>query len=200
MQYHSFRMRALALLLLCMFIISGCGGGAAKPDAVVQSFLSALQNAEYESAMALLHAEESEQVLLNALTAEQDGTLQRDVLNAIMNSLQFEDVAVKSMENDTAVVKATVTILDTVSIITLVIQKASDMVINGTMQPVEGADDPVTAAIEAMIVDALSAENAPTVKKDMLFTLKKDAKGEWKIVASDVVVRGLTGGLLSAFE
>lgn len=200
MFYNPRRLRPVAVLLLCMFLLTGCGGGAVKPDAVVHSFLTALQNAEYESAAALLDTEESEAIFLEALTAEHADTLQRDVLDAIVDSIEFEDVSVKSMDDNKAVVKATVTVLDCVSIITLVVNQATGMVINGTMQPVEGGEDPVTTAIDAMIVDALSAENAPIVKKDIQFTLTKDADGQWKIVASDVMVKGLTGGLLKAFE
>lgn len=191
MKKNSRFIRTIGLLVLCIFILSGCGGP--KPDAVVTSFLTAMQETDYATAATYVDGATNTE----GKTIEFDNALEEQLMTAIMRNIAFENVETQSSEDGKAIVKVTLTTLDSVTIMHNVMSDVMGSALAYAFSDV--SEEQLDKMTETLIVNAFSAPDAPRVKKDVTVNLVK-ADGGWKVVADDALFDKLTGGLDSYFS
>lgn len=184
--------KSIVLLVLFSFILFGCG--KPKPDAVVISFLTALQENNYETAMTYMDTG-------NNTSSKSFGTFddetQELILNSVLQNIEFENVTIQSSEDDKAIVTVSMTSLDCPSIMREVL---SETIKTAYAAAYVGRDDMDTEEIfNTLTFDAFSSPDAPKTQTDITINLIKTNDG-WKVVGDLELADGLTGGLVTAYS
>lgn len=188
--------KLITVTIMFMFILSGCGGP--KPDAVVTSFLTALQETDYETASTYIAKTNSDEQESESFDLEFEDEMQKQLLNSIMKNIQFENVVTESTEGEKASVKISLTTLDCVTIMNNVMSQAMGLAFSYAFSDTTDQEG-IEKMIETLLANAFSSPDAPKTQKDITINLTKTNNG-WKIIADESLMDGLTGGLLSAFS
>ncbi|WP_409296240.1 DUF4878 domain-containing protein [Peribacillus sp. SCS-26] len=161
-------------------ILTGCGGP--KPADTVTSFLTSFQKGDVEKAGKFVKGQ-----LKSTLSTgeEEDGPVSEKLMTAFTKGYKFETPKEVSSKGDTAKVKVKVTSVDVKEAIGSAMSELMPSALAAAF--VEGGDseEAVDKLVEKTIIKKLTSEDAAFDTRSVTLTLKKDKKGEYKILAND---------------
>lgn len=176
-------------ILLCltfiMAVLTGCSNPA--PDKVVESFLQAYQSADFAAAAQYLTTGED----ATFIESEND-----KIVDIIMAAVEYENITTDSKTKEDAIVTATITALDTVTIMNNVMKEAMGLAFVYAFSDDPNADEDFDAMLDRMMNNAFAATDAPKVKITVDIVLKNTESG-WKIEPTTEFMDAITGGLFT---
>ena len=101
--------RMLGFLMFGLLAIFLAGCGADKPDVVVDNFLSAVKEGDFDKAGSFVVTEDSKPFKFDELNEDMEGMDSEEFLKALSSKYDYETPEEVSSEGDTAKVKAEIT-------------------------------------------------------------------------------------------
>ena len=181
--------RVMGFLLVCLLAFSLAGCGADKPEVVVDQFLSAVKEGDYDKAGEYVVSEDgSKPFNFDELNEDMKGLDTDEFLKALRSKYDFKSPEEVSSEGDTAKVKANITSVDFADAFTATME---DVFAEAMTMAESGETDSADAEAELekmmweTLNEKLSADDAKTATRDITFNLEKNKDGEYKILADE---------------
>ena len=179
--------RMLGFLMFGLLAIFLAGCGADKPDVVVDSFLSAVKEGDFDKAGSFVVTEDSKPFKFDELNEDMEGMDSEEFLKALSSKYDYETPEEVSSEGDTAKVKAEITSVDFAEAFTATMEDVIAEAMTMAESDMDSAE--AEAEFEKMMWDTLNEklndEDAKTVTRDITFNLEKNEDGEYKIIADE---------------
>ena len=179
------RMMGFLMFGLLAIFLAGCG--ADKPDVVVDSFLSAVKEGDFDKAGSFVVTEDSKPFKFDELNEDMEGMDSEEFLKALSSKYDYETPEEVSSEGDTAKVKAEITSVDFAEAFTATMEDVIAEAMTMAESDMDSAE--AEAEFEKMMWDTLNEklndEDAKTATRDITFNLEKNEDGEYKIIADE---------------
>ncbi|CEO89975.1 DUF4878 domain-containing protein [Syntrophaceticus schinkii] len=184
--YHIKKVFHVTLLCILAIAVVGCFG--ASPENVTKDFFSAVKDGDFNTAAKYVK-QESKDEFRDELESGQDLDDKKRA-ELLFSKLSWEILS-SSTEKNEAEVKAKVTSIDMVSVVTDVMNKILPLAFASAFDE-NSNDDKIEELTEQYFDNAMSDPNAPTVTSEVTIKLVKE-KGDWLIVPDDDLLNALTG-------
>lgn len=172
------------VLLLC-FVLAGCG--AAEPTDVVNNFMKAVQNDDWEKALTYIEPESWETNLSDLGNEDEEFT--KKIFSAISKSVEYKSVEEKSIDGDNATVTMNVTSIDFSAVATSTMSEVMPIAFGLAFSDDKAAaDKQIKELTETTILKNLTAEDATLATRDVTINLKKSEDGDYLIVADENLI------------
>ena len=181
------RIMAGLLCLLLLIVLVGCG--EETPESVVNNFLSNYQLKDFETSLAYL---EGNSFKISSLNNEDKQALQ--LFQEIGSKMEYKNVELKSSTEDTAVVTAEITNIDTALIFSDIMK---DLLVSSLATAfLDDSNENLNndTLFYDKFLDALKNPDLTTKEFKVSINLKK-IDGQWKIISDDEFVNAITGNL-----
>ena len=184
-------------IVLLSVLLVGCGG-AASPTDVVNDFMSAIQESDFEKAKTFVQSDSSEEFDFNTL-GEAEGTVDaktaeyaEKMISSISKTYKFEKPVEESVEGDTAKVKVKVTSLDFAMAMTSTMGEVMPMAFGlAFSEDSEAAGKQIEEITESILIKNLTAEDAVLATRDVTLNLEKNEAGEYQIVSDENLMEAI---------
>lgn len=194
--------RMLGFLMFGLLAIFLAGCGADKPDVVVDNFLSAVKEGDFDKAGSFVVTEDSKPFKFDELNEDMEGMDSEEFLKALSSKYDYETPEEVSSEGDTAKVKAEITSVDFAEAFTATMEDVIAEAMTMAESDVDSAE--AEAEFEKMMWDTLNEklndEDAKTATRDITFNLEKNEDGEYKIIADENFQEAMIGNIDSLEE
>lgn len=174
--------------LLCLLTIALAGCFGPSPDSVVKDFFSAVKDGDFDTAANYVKQDNKDEFRDELESAQDLDDKKRAEL--LFSKLSWEMLS-SSTEKNEAEVKAKVTSIDMVSVVTDVMSKIMPLAFASAFDD-NTNDDKIQELTDQYFDSAMSDPNAPTVTNEVAIKLVKE-NGSWLIVPDDNLLNALTG-------
>lgn len=186
---------AIPMILICMLALSGCG--QPSPEEVVTEFFDTIVSGDYEGAEEFVEGSDEDKESLfgtkdEATDPDEEAT--DELVETLFRSIEYDEVAEISVEEDVAKVSVKVTVLDSATIMEKAMSDIMEMVF--TDEYTNATEEESDKMINDMLLAAFTDPKAPKVTNVVEVTLNDPGDG-WEIVMDDAFMDGITGGLMS---
>ena len=176
----------IVLSLVILLVLSACTvvGGLAtppNPNETITAFFAHVNAGEFNEADQLLS--DTPPISLKEIEADHSG---------IFDHLDYQFVS-ETLEDNRAYLRVNVSALDFTRLMETVISEALFWVF------VEMTEEELYALVNELLIEKMSAENAPVVTNEVTIVLEL-RNNAWQIVPDDALFDGVTGGVLSFAE
>ncbi len=172
--------KILQVTLLCLLAISLVGCFGPSPDSVVKDFFSAVKDGDFDAAAKYVKQDNRDE-FRDELESAQD--LEDNKSAELLFSKLSWEILSSSTEKNQAKVKAKITSIDMVRVVTDVMNK---------IMPLAFASDKIEELTEQYFISAMSDPNAPTITSEVTIKLVKE-NGDWLVVPDDDLLNAMTG-------
>lgn len=170
------------IILLC-FVLVGCG--TATPKDVVNDFMKAVQNNDWELAFTYID-NEAGNFDLDEFNNEENADTIKQLLSSISNSFEYEQATEETIDGNHATVKINITSIDFSVAFTSTMAEVLPIAFGIAFSAdEEAAQQQIEALTEATLLKHLNAENATMATRDVTLNLKKNDDGDYLIIADD---------------
>lgn len=170
------------IVVLSCFSLVACGN--AEPTDTVEQFMTAIQNDDWEKAYTYIDTQ-TEPTDLTDL-ANGDEAYMKQMLSAISKSFEFESITEASSDEENATVTVDITSLDFSIAVTSTMSEIMPLAFGLAFSEDEAAaEKQIEDLTAATLMKHLTNENASLATRNITLDLKKDAEGDFLIVAND---------------
>ena len=179
--------KILQVTLLCLLAISLVGCFGPSPDSVVKDFFSAVKDGDFDAAAKYVKQDNRDE-FRDELESAQD--LEDNKSAELLFSKLSWEILSSSTEKNQAKVKAKITSIDIVRVVTDVMNKIMPLAFASAFD--ENANDKIEELTEQYFISAMSDPNAPTITSEATIKLVKE-NGDWLVVPDDDLLNAMTG-------
>lgn len=172
----------LSYIFILCFVLAGCGSAA--PKDVVNEFLEAVKNNDWEKASTYIDGESED--IVDELLNDEDEEMAKKILSAISKSFKYEKATEEKIDGDNATVTVNVTSVDMSVAFTSTMAEVMPMAIGLAFSEDEAAaEEQIGTLTENALMKHITDENATLATRDVTLNLTKNDDGDYLIIADE---------------
>lgn len=187
-------MKKLALLLIALFLLAGCGTKSETPEQAVTNALNAVKNLDEAAAQKYFTYSE----LFNSKDSKKNTLNKKENAKFFVENITFKTLS-SSVEGDTATVKTEITNIDMKSILGEYVGQMMPLAFGNAFAANKLSDEEMDKKAEQILLDLLKRKDNKKATTTVDIQLTK-SENSWKIKMDDSLQNAVLGGLKSAAD